>query len=128
MHRLWRILVVTGLAASVSGCLVNVRQVDDPAPAFAKAHAEAASVQGTGKPGSLNVLVYDPTDHALVRVSAPLWLVRKAGDIAIGDEEGDEGKQFARLCLRPENLEKAGRGVVVEVDEEQGDHVLVWLR
>jgi hypothetical protein len=127
MYSLGRTLVLAGLAASASACLVNVQHVDDPAPAFARAQAEAAKVQGTGKPGSLNVLVYDPSDRELVSVSAPLWLVRKAGNLAL-DDDGDEGVQFARLCLLPENLEKAGRGVVVEVDEEEGDHVLVWLR
>lgn len=128
MHRLPRTLVLAGLACSASACFVDVRHVDDPAPAFSKALAEAARVQGTGTPGSLHVLVYDPSDRELVSVNAPLWVVRKAGNIAIGDDEDDEGKQFARLCLLPENLQKAGRGVVVEVDEEEGDHVLVWLR
>ncbi len=121
-------VLVASLTLGLSGCLVNVSRVDDPAPAFSKALAEAARVQGTGKPGSLNVLVYDPSDRELVSVSAPLWLVRKAGAIAFDDDSEDQGQQFARLCLLPENLEKAGRGVLVEVDEEGGDHVLVWLR
>ncbi len=109
---------------------MSVRHVvsGDAAHAFAKARAEAAKVQGTGQPGHLNVLVYDPDDQELVSVGAPLWLVRKVGDVALSDDAGDEGTRFARLCLKPENLEKAGRGVLVEVDEDDGEHVLVWLR
>lgn len=121
-------MLLAGLSLALSGCLVNVRRVDDPAPAFSKALAEAAKVQGTGKPSSLNVLVYDTKDREMVSVSAPLWLVRKAGDIALDDDSEDDGQRFARLCLLPENLARAGRGVVVEVDEEGGDRVLVWLR
>ncbi len=30
--------------------------------------------------------------------------------------------------LRLEDIEKAGRGILVEVEEEDGDQVLVWLR
>jgi hypothetical protein len=106
---------------------VTTQHVADARPAFAKAMAEAAKVQGTGEPGHLNVLVYDRNDQELVSVSAPLWLVRKVGDVALS-EDGDDGSRFARLCLQAENLRKAGRGVLVEVDEEDGDHVLVWLR
>lgn len=119
------------LATGSTGCLVNVKHVADAGPAFAKARAEAAQVQGTGRPSHLNVLVYDPdNDGELVSVSAPLWLVRKVGDMALRDDgDGDEeGTRFARLCLKPENLDKAGRGVLVEVDEDEGEHVLVWLR
>jgi hypothetical protein len=129
MSRHWHTGLILALAVGGCGCLVSVRHdVDDPAPQFARALAEAARVQGTGKPGSLNVLVYDPAERELVSVNAPLWLVRQAGSLALRREDDDEGTRFARLCLKPENLEKAGRGVVVEVDEEGGDRVLVWLR
>jgi hypothetical protein len=120
---------VTTLTLVLGGCLVSVKTVDDGAPHLARARAEAARVQGqAGQPGHLNVVVYDPSDHELVSVSAPLWLVRKVGNMALGDDEGHDGEAFARRCLLPENLAKAGRGVLLEVDEEAGDQVLIWLR
>ena len=129
MNALVRLAGVTTLALVLGGCLVSVKTVDDGAPHFARARAEASQIQGqSGQPGHLNVLVYDPSDHELVSVSAPLWLVRKVGNMALGDDDGDEGEAFARRCLLPENLAKAGRGVLLEVDEEGGDQVLIWLR
>lgn len=127
MHALVRAVGVSTLALALGGCLVSVKTVDDGAPHFARARAEAARVQGqAGQPGHVNVLVYDPSDHELVSVSAPLWLVRKVGNVALGNAGDDEA--FARRCLLPENLAKAGRGVLLEVDEEDGDQVLIWLR
>ena len=119
------------LVLLTSGCLVDIRRdVADPEAAFRKARAEAARVQGQpGSPGQLNVLVYDRDERELVSVSAPLWLARKVSGIALADEEdGDEGVALARRCLAKENLAKAGRGVLVEVEEDEGDQVLVWLK
>ena len=118
-------------ALLTSGCLVDIRHdVADPQGAFRKARAEAARVQGQpGSPGQLNVLVYDRDERELVSVSAPLWLARKVGGIALADEKNDdEGADLARRCLAKENLAKAGRGVLVEVEEDEGDQVLVWLK
>jgi len=123
------ILVAAVLAA---GCLVEVEKVDNPRAAFATARAEAAHVQGRpGKPGHLEVLVYDRAEGQLVRASLPMWLVHKADD---GDEldldfdEGGEAAKKVRDRLSLKDIEKAGRGILVEVEEEDGDQVLVWLR
>jgi hypothetical protein len=129
MNALVRAAGVATLALGLCGCLVSVNTVDDGAPHFARARAEAARVEGQpGQPGHVNVLVYDQSDHELVSVSAPLWLVRKVGNLALGNDPDGEGEAFARRCLTPENLAKAGRGVLLEVDEEGGDQVLIWLR
>jgi len=123
------------LAAAVlaTGCLVEIDKVSDPQAAFARARADAARVSGRpGRPGHLEVLVYDRAEGELVRASLPMWLVRKIDD---GDETlldlGDEGGKAAervRSRLRLKDIEQAGRGILVEVEEEGGDQVLVWLR
>jgi len=78
----------------------------------------------------VQVLVYDPSDGELVRVSVPLWLARKAADEAdfdLGEELGE--KLEGRLRgIRLSELEKVGRGALVEVEDEDGTQVLVWLR
>lgn len=123
------------LAAAVlaSGCLVQIEKVADPSATFTAARAEAERVQGrAGRPGHLEVLVYDREEGQLVRVSLPMWLVHKLDerddlDLDFGDESGRAAKALRRhLCLA--DIEKAGRGVLVEVEEEDGDQVLVWLR
>jgi hypothetical protein len=119
-----------------AGCLVDVRRVSDPGPAFREAREEAARVQG--KPGparSLNVLVYEADERKLVRVSLPIWLVKKIQhEVDDDDFDWDDDDVPARTGrrvrrhLRLEELEKAGLGLLVEVEEDDGARVLVWLR
>jgi hypothetical protein len=78
------------------------------------------------------VLVYDRGDGQLIRASLPICLVREMGegddlDFDLGDEENEAAKRV-RSRLRWADIEKAGRGILVEVEEGGGDQVLVWLR
>jgi hypothetical protein len=124
------VLMAAMLAA---GCLVEVEKVEDPHAAFARARAEAARVQGRpGRPGHIEVLVYDGGDGQLIRARLPMCLVREMSgsdglDFDLGDEESEVAKRV-RSRLRWADLERAGRGVLVEMEEEGGDQVLVWLR
>jgi hypothetical protein len=127
------LLGLLAAATLASGCLVQVEKVQDPSAAFAVARAEADRVQGrAGRPGHLEVLVYDRGEGQLVRASLPMWLVRKVDerddlDLDFGGQGGRAAEAVRRhLCLA--DIERAGRGVLVEVEEEGGDQVLVWLR
>ena len=105
------------------GCLVQVDETGDPEEAFRRAREEAVSLQGTPGPAhEAKVLVYDLKSKELVRVSVPLWLAHKIARENHGDEGmGIHGKvDFAEL-------EKAGRGASVEINDESGERVLVWL-
>jgi hypothetical protein len=109
--------------------------VGDPRAAFAEARDEALAVQGRPGPArELNVLVWDRDDRQLVRVSLPMWLVRKAESAAheveydLDDEQAEHVHRTLRRHVRLEDLEKAGLGVLVEVEEDDGEQVLVWLR
>jgi hypothetical protein len=121
-------VLVAGLIEAA--CLVDVEKVSNPGPAFAKARREAAQAarQG-GRADSLNVLAYDPEDQELVRVSVPMWLVRKMdcddSDLDLGD---DKTRRKLERHLRLEEIQKACPGLLVEVEEEGGEQVLVWLR
>jgi hypothetical protein len=128
------ILGVVLAAGLATGCFVEISHVGDPSEAFREAKAEAERLQGRPGPAHhVNVLVWDRDERELVRVSAPLWLVRKVahnGDIDLGsDEDGDEHwKRAVRRHVNLDELAKAGLGVLVEVEEDAGDRVLVWLR
>jgi hypothetical protein len=123
------------LAAAVlaTGCLVEIDKVSDPQAAFVRARADAARVQGRpGSPEHLEVLVFDRDEEKLVRASLPMWLVRTIEDgdevdLDLGDEGGKAAEQV-RSRLRVKDIEQAGRGILLEVEEESGDQVLVWLR
>jgi hypothetical protein len=129
-------LVVATLGLGEAACLVQITHVTDPRPIFGEARAEAERL--TGRPGrahELNVLVWNHGDRELVRVSLPMWIVRKAERHIDGDDDAFDGdrraKDHVRDALRHvrlEDLEKAGVGILAEVEEEGGDQVLVWLR
>jgi hypothetical protein len=128
------------LAAGVSaGCLIQVSHTTNADAAFREARAEATRLAGgSGRASQVNVLVFDPDDEKLVRIRVPMWLARKVYRIAepdgeleidFDDDDGD-GDLARRLRGRVslEELEKAGPGLLVEVDEDGGEQVLVWLR
>jgi len=125
--RLWIVTLSTLLG---TGCLVQIDHVADASAAFREARAEANRYQGRPGPAhEVNVLVYDPSDRELVRVSVPLWLCRKfEGKVDLGDEGEDRAARAVRRHIRLKDLEKAGLGTLVEVEEEDGEQVLVWLR
>jgi len=129
------ILGVTVVALLETACLVQITHVADPSPLFREARAEAARLAGRAGPArELNVLVWDRDERELVRVSLPMWIVRKAErriDWRNEVDSGDDAKDHIRHALRRvrlEDIEKAGLGVLAEVEEDGGDQVLVWLR
>jgi hypothetical protein len=134
----WGILAVAVAAGSAAGCLVRIDHCTNPTPAFREARAEAERSEGLpGRARQVNVLVFDPDDEKLIRVSVPLWLAKKAYHVAEGEQDvdvepGDEAEERAarqlRRRVRFEELERAGPGVLVEVEEDDGEQVLVWLR
>lgn len=136
--RLARCLLAATLGLMTTGCLVQIETVRDPTPHFERARREAERLQGRPGPAhELNVLVYDADDRKLVRVQVPMWLARKiAGKVAYDedrrrdDRDGDEErvKRTLRRHVDLRAIEKAGLGILVEVEEDGGEQVLVWLR
>ncbi len=121
------------LAGLSSACLVEIDRVADPGAAFEQARREAARFQGRPGPAHhVNVLVYDQGDGQLVRVCVPMWLARRIARHEGGDFDVDPGEGRAeekvKRHVRLEDIEKAGLGILVEVEEDAGDRVLVWLK
>jgi len=125
---------LAALALLQAACLVEIRHVGDAEAALRAAREEVVRVQGRpGRPHRLNVVVFDPSDGELVKVSLPLWLARKVqGHIHWQDETGGDlqGRVARRLARRVtvDDLAKAGRGLLADVEDEDGSQVLVWLR
>ena len=125
------ILILAALLQA--GCFVEVKHVADADKAFGEARAEALRYQGRPGPAhQLNVLTFDAEEGELVRVSVPMWLARKAAghlDLDTGDD-GPEGEAVRRVKrrVRLEDIEKAGLGILADVEEDGGEQVLVWLR
>ena len=130
-----RSVVLAVLALLQAACLVEIRHVADAEAAFRAARAEVAREQGRpGRPHRIQVLVFDPSDGELVKVSMPLWLARKVqGHIHWQDDDrgGDAGDRAVRRLARRvtvDDLAKAGRGLLADVEDDDGSQVLVWLR
>jgi hypothetical protein len=127
------VAAVAALAALGSGCLVQVTHVSDPGAAFGRARAEAQRFEGRQGPAhELNLLAWEPDERKMVRVSVPLWLIHEAGDhVDWDDVDVEDGHGRWKKCvrrLRWEDIERAGPGILLEVQEDEGDRVLVWLR
>jgi hypothetical protein len=111
-----------------AGCYLEVDTVDDPGPAFAEARRQASRVEGRpGPPENLWALVYDNEKGELVRARFPVGVVENVDDGGIDLDLGDEAEERVRAHLRLGDLEDAPLGPLVEVEEEDGDQVLVWL-
>ena len=130
-------MVMAALAALETGCLVQITKVSDPAPIFAQARLEANRYVGrSGKAREVNLLVYEKDEGQLIRVSLPIWLVKKIEehadegkiDVDMDDEDMEHVARVMRRRLKVADLEKAGLGTLVEVNEEDGEQVLVWLK
>jgi hypothetical protein len=129
------ILTVAVAALLETGCIVQITKVADPRPVFAQARLEAGRYAGRpGRAREVNVLVYERDEGQLIRVSLPIWLVKKMehhvdwDDVDLDDEDADHVRRVLKRRIRLEDIEKAGLGMLVEVDEEDGEQVLVWLK
>jgi len=130
------ILMVAMAALLETGCIVQITKVADPRPVFEQARLEAARYAGkTGRAREVNVLVYEPDEEQLIRVSLPMWVVRKMerhvdwDDVDVeDDDDAAHVKRVLQRRIRLEDIEKAGLGMLVEVDEKDGEQVLVWLK
>lgn len=140
---LQRLAITCTLAFATVGCLVNVTHVSNPDRYFEEARRSAQAVAGQRGPArELRVLVYDADERKLVRVELPLGLVRRLADHGEFDwdfdfddhdvcSSGSRGCAEARRKLRKfrgRDLEKLPLGPLVEVTEDDGERVFVYLR
>ena len=138
---LQRLALTAALAFSSIGCLVNITHVSNPDRYFDEAARNARAVAGQKGPArELHVLVYDADDRKLVRVDLPLGMVRRITRDAEFDWDFDDfdfcesskhGCSEARHRLRKfrgRDLEKLPLGPLVEVSDDDGERVFVYLR
>lgn len=80
--------------------------------------------RNAGEVATFNVLAWDADDGALVSVSVPMWLLRmKSGPISFGEYIADLDEQAVRLG--PEDLQRYGPGVLLDIESPDGDLVLL---
>lgn len=80
--------------------------------------------RNAGDVAAFNVLAWDSDDGALVSVSVPMWLLRlKSGPIGFG--EYVSGMDDHGVRLQPEDLQRYGPGVLLDIEGPDGDLVLL---
>jgi len=129
------LLCIAAVSLGQAACLVEITHVSDPSPIFDAARMEAERLTGQkGRAHELNVLVWSRHDRQLVRVAVPMWLLRKAQNHVdwegadLGPDSARDSVRHALKGIRLEDIESAGLGVLAEVEGEDGEQVLVWLR
>lgn len=89
--------------------------------------------EGRRNPGeieSLRVLVWNPDKGEMATITLPFWLLRmKAGTFRFGQylPDMDEGEGDA-VRIEAKDLERYGRGIVLETETPKGDRVLITTR
>lgn len=129
------------VTVATTGCFVNVTHVSNPDRYFGEAMRSARSVAGQEGPArELHVLVYDAADRKLVRVDLPLGLVgRLSGDADFNFDfdDNDYCESSRHSCsearkrlrkFRGKDLAKLPLGPLVEVNDDDGERVFVYLR
>jgi hypothetical protein len=93
----------------------------------AAATTARASAGERARLDTLHVLVWDPDDEELSRISLPFWLLRMKSDpIRLGSYAS--GLDDGGVELRPEDIEKYGPGVILDTALERGQRVLLWAQ
>jgi hypothetical protein len=77
------------------------------------------------RPQTLKVLAWSADEDRLVRVNIPFWLLRlsgRRGRFNLGSDDLD----LDRLRITADDLERHGRGLVLDFQDSRGTRVLIW--
>ena len=90
-------------------------------------HHELEKTEKTQLTG-LYLMAYDPREKHLVRLRIPAWLLRLGGSRPVKFNSGS-GSGFdagVRMNFTSEDLERFGKGLVLDVTKPNGERVLIW--
>jgi len=140
MEKLKRMAQVAGIVLIpffLSACfsLNIVENVKNPSRYFKKAYRQIEEIHRhnpnrEGRAQHLHLLVYDGSDHQIVEITVPLWLVNDcvnlSEEIAEIGKEVDFEERYDFDWRGIEDLEEIGPGLLVEIDDEES-RILIWL-
>lgn len=128
-----KLLCLSVAVGLLSGCLVHIDRYGGGIDrAFTTARAEIDhrlnNPRKAGKkPRSVRIWIFEEGDDAILKVSVPMWMARKAARHALeSQEEQDDLATLARYGVSIEDVLSSQRGLLMEVMDD-GDRVLIWL-
>ncbi len=140
LKRRTQIIAAVLIPLFVSACfnLQIIKNVKKPDRYFKKANREIEGIHRNnpdreGRPRKIHVLIYEGSDHNLIQVSAPLWLVNRCMDIGTGIDENDNEFDFEDRFdfdwRGLKDLGQVGPGLLVDVNDiEDETRILIWLK
>ena len=101
-------------------------EIDDRDEVVVRRSAEVSNGDA-GKVQTLRAMVFDPREGRIVDVDIPFWLVRlmPSGRFSFIDDNGIDFNSD-RVKVTVEDLEKHGRGLILDHRDRHGAQVLVW--
>ncbi len=85
--------------------------------------------EATGPPlESMHVMVWDPKEGRIVRVSLPFWLLRLSNRGSIHFSSERTHLSFEHLDLTVDDLAKYGPALIVDQKMPSGERVLIWTQ
>jgi hypothetical protein len=78
-------------------------------------------------PNELRILVWDPDEQRIVRLTLPFWLLR-LGRRKIDVVDPSSGFDMDRLNLDVNELERIGPALVMDFRATTGERVLIWTQ
>ena len=79
-------------------------------------------------PESMHVMVWDPKEGRIVRVTLPFWLLRLSNRGSIHFSSERTHLSFQHLELTVDDLAKYGPALIVDQEMPSGERVLIWTQ
>jgi hypothetical protein len=89
-------------------------------------HANSDRPNGTKRPETLDIMVFDARDEQVVRVNVPFWLLRLKSRGSLINVNGAGSIDLQKLRLTVEDLERYGPTLIVDHRDMNGSQVVVW--
>jgi hypothetical protein len=131
-----KLAAVIGLVLiTISSCLMVAVETDSAKAEvhFRQARERIARLSSHSSdpatPHRLRILIYDPDEKQLVRISLPFWLAKKGLREAIEDSEYHRGKApdyDFDIRAFSQAISRMPRGLLAEVWSEE-EKILLWL-
>jgi hypothetical protein len=126
------LVLLTAFLSSACFKISIINDVRNPEKHFRRARRELDRLERSRTdrhrhPRRIHILLFEKSDHRLVRASSPLWFVDACLDISGWEDENERFESRYDLSWRElRHCKDIGPGLLIEVDDED-TKLIVWL-